>query len=508
MEKSRTKNTVRNFSSGALVQLINKLMAFVVRTVFIKVLSTEYLGVNGLFTNILTVLSFAELGFGTAIIYNMYKPVSEDDKEKIKSLMALYKKVYNTIGIIVAICGICVIPFLRYIISDIPNIKENLTVIYLLFLINTVSSYFITYKKSIISAYQQESIINKYYSISYIIKTILEVIFLLLTKNYIIYLIIQIACTIGQNIAISIKAEKMFPYLKKKDVQAISKDKRNKIFSDVKAMAVYKFAGTILDGTDNIIISTLFGVNLVGICSNYTLIISSVTSVIRSALNSITASIGNLNVMCDKIKKEQIFYQMLFITFVIFNFCSIAILILINPFIKLWIGEQYLLSNLIVFSLGLNMFVDGSRLTGYTFRTTLGLFVKGKSVPVFTAIINIILSILLGKMMGVSGVFLATAISRLVTNIWFDPYLIHKYELNTPMNKFFKKYIIYMFTFLMNYIICYVITSFIGGGIINFILKMIIVCIIPNLTVCIMFYRTEEFKGIKEKILSLIKNKK
>jgi len=508
MEKSRTKNTVRNFSSGALVQLINKLMAFVVRTVFIKVLSTEYLGVNGLFTNILTVLSFAELGFGTAIIYNMYKPVSEDDKEKIKSLMKLYKKVYNTIGIIVAICGICVIPFLRYIISDVPDIKENLTVIYLLFLINTVSSYFITYKKSIISAYQQESIINKYTSISYIIKTILEVVFLLSTKNYIIYLIIQIVCTIGQNIAISIKAEKMFPYLKDKDVQTISKDKRNKIFSDVKAMAVYKFAGTILDGTDNIIISALFGVNLVGICSNYILIISSVTSVIRSALNSITASIGNLNVMCDKIKKEQIFYQMLFITFVIFNFCSIAILILINPFIKLWIGEQYLLSNLIVFSLGLNMFVDGSRLTGYTFRTTLGLFVKGKNVPVFTAIINIILSILLGRMIGVSGVFFATAISRLVTNIWFDPYLIHKYELNTPMNKFFKKYILYILTFLINYIICYVITSFIGEGIINFVLKITLVCIIPNLTVCVMFYRTEEVKGIKEKISSLIKNEK
>ena len=507
MEKSRTKNTVRNFSSGALVQIINKLMAFIVRTVFIKVLSTEYLGVNGLFTNILTVLSFAELGFGTAIIYNMYKPVSEDNKEKIKGLMKLYRKVYITVGIVVILCGICIIPFLRYIISDAPKIKENLIVIYLLFLINTASSYFITYKKSIISAYQQESIINKYSSIFYIIKTILEVIFLILTKNYIVYLIIQIFCTIGENIAVSIKADKMFPYLKDKDVQSISKDERKKIFSDVKAVAIYKFAGTILEGTDNIIISALFGVNIVGICSNYILIINSVTAVIRTALNSITASIGNLNVLCDKIKKEKIFYQMQFITFVIFNFCAIAILLLINPFIKLWIGERYLLDNLIVISLGLNMFVDGSRIAGYTFRTTLGLFVKGKYIPLFTAIINIILSIVLGKVIGVSGVFLATSISRLVTNIWFDPYLIHKYELKTPMNKFFKKYIVYFLTFLINYVICYLITSTMGDGIVNFVLKMVTVSIIPNVVVFIIFYRTEEFREVKARMLALIKNK-
>ena len=187
MEKSRIKNTIRNVRSGIIVQIINKVMAFIVRTVFIRILNTEYLGVNGLFTNILTVLSFAELGIGTAIIFSMYKPVAEDDTDKIKSLMRLYKKSYNTIGIVVFILGICVIPFMKYIIKDAPNIKESIILIYVLFLINTSVSYFFTYKKSIITAHQQESIINRIDSFFYLIKSILEIVFLILTKNYILY---------------------------------------------------------------------------------------------------------------------------------------------------------------------------------------------------------------------------------------------------------------------------------------------------------------------------------
>ena len=167
MNNTRTENAIRNVKTGFLVQLINKVMAFIVRTIFIKCLNSEYLGVNGLFTNILTILSFAELGIGTAIIYSMYKPVADNDEEQIKTLMHLYKKTYNIIGIIVFSLGLLVIPFMKHIISDIPNVKENINIIYLLFLINTASSYFFTYKKSIIIAHQKESVINNIDSIFY-----------------------------------------------------------------------------------------------------------------------------------------------------------------------------------------------------------------------------------------------------------------------------------------------------------------------------------------------------
>ena len=210
MEESRTKNTIRNVKAGAIVQIVNKLMAFIVQTVFIRTLNTEYLGVNGLFTNILTILSFTELGIGTAIIYNMYKPVAENNKDKIKSLMDLYKKSYNIIGIIIFLLGLCVIPFMNLIVKDAPNIKENLIFIYMLFLLNTTISYFFTYKKSIIYAYQKQSIIDNIDSIIYFVKSIILVAFLILTRNFIVYLIIQDLTTLIENIIIAIKVSKLY----------------------------------------------------------------------------------------------------------------------------------------------------------------------------------------------------------------------------------------------------------------------------------------------------------
>ena len=172
MGESRTKNTVRNVRTGAIVQVIKLLLAFVVRTFFIRLLNKDYLGVEGLFTNILTILSFAELGIGNAIVFNMYKPIAENDEEKIKSLMKLYKKAYNIIGVAILVIGAAITPFLGFIIKEKPNISENLSLIYILYLINTSVSYFFSYKKSIISAHQKQSVINNITSIFYVIKCI------------------------------------------------------------------------------------------------------------------------------------------------------------------------------------------------------------------------------------------------------------------------------------------------------------------------------------------------
>lgn len=510
MENSRTKKTVKNFTTGAIVQLANKLLAFITRTIFIKVLSEEYLGINGLFSNVLTILSFAELGFGTTIIYNMYKPAAENNKERIKTLMDLYKNVYRIVGIVIAILGITIIPFLGYIIKEPPTIKENITFIYLLFLTNTVISYFFTYKKSIITAYQQESIINKYTTIIYIFQTIIQVIFLLLTKNYVVYLIIQISCTFLNNLITSIKADKMFPYLKEKNIIKISKEEKREIFENVKAMILYKFGQTILNGTDSILVSAMFGISVVGLYSNYTLIITAVVGVLESALNSITGNIGNLNASVNTERKEDVFYDVFYVSFVLYGFCSIAIMILINPFIEMWIGKEFQLNYIVVIALGISMFVNGIRFAGYTYRNTLGLFKKGKLAPLASAIINVILSIALGKLIGLSGIFFATAISRLVTTTWIDPYLIHKYEFNTPVRKFFIKYAKYSAIFLLEFLASYFLTNIISieNKIIDFIVSVTVVIIVPNLILFASTCFSNEYKALIERIKSIfIKDK-
>ncbi len=511
MEESRTQNTIKNVKTGAIVQLVNRIMSFIVRTVFIRMLNTEYLGVNGLFTNILTILSFAELGIGTAIIFNMYKPVAENDKEKIKSLMQLYKKTYRIIGFTVFILGLCVIPFMNLIIKETPDIKENIVFIYILFLTNTAASYFFTYKKSIIAAYQKQSIINNIDSVFYLCSSILQIVFLVLTRNYIIYLLILILSTILENIILANKADRMYPFLKEKDTKKLKKEETNNIFSNVKSLIVYKFGSVIMNGTDNILISSLINVETVGLCSNYVLIITAVKSVLSSALNGVTASVGNLNVVGEPKQKENVFYQITFVNYLVYSFCAIAFIVLLNPFIKIWLGDNYVLSLSVSVSLAVSFFVEGLRNPGYTYRTTLGLFEKGRITPYIGAITNIIFSVALCKLLGVAGIFIATVIAQLVSYSWIDPYLIHKYEFKTSVKKYYKKYLLYFAVFSISTIISIFLSSMVSGSLIMvLILDALIACVIPNTANIIFFRKTDEYIELKRKIVEpfFIKNKK
>ncbi len=504
MSKSRTENVVKNVKTGFIVQLVNKLMAFIVRTVFIKCLNNDYLGVNGLFTNVLTILSFAELGIGTAIIFSMYKPVAENDKEKIKSYMNLYKKSYNIIGICVFVMGLLVIPFMNVIVKDVPSIKESIVLIYILFLINTSSSYFFTYKKSIIIAHQQQSIINNIDSIFYIIKSIFEILFLIITKNFIVYLMIQIGGTIVENFYLSHVANKMYPYLKDKKIKKLSKEESKNIFSNVKSLVIYKFGGVIMNGTDNILISALINVSAVGIVSNYNLIITSIKSILSSTLNGVTASIGNLNAIGKKEQKEKTYYDLTFVYYIVYSFCSIAFIILLNPFIKIWLGDNYVLNISISIALAVSFFIDGMRQTGFIYRTTLGLFQKAQSTPYIGAITNIVLSIVLCKIFGLVGIFIATSIAQLVSYSWIDIHLVYKYEFKKSPKDFYKKYLMYFITFTLELLITLLICKFIiiKNIILSFLIKGMIVLIVPNIINLLIFKNSSEYKTIDNKFIN------
>ena len=508
MEMSRTNNTIKNVRAGIVVQTINRLMVFIVRTIFIKTLNTQYVGVNGLFTNVLTILSFAELGIGAAIIYSMYKPVAEHDHKKIKSLMKLYQKSYNIIGITVFVVGLLVIPFMGIIIKDAPDIKENLNFIYVLFLLNTSVSYFFTYKKSIIFAHQKQRVIDKIDSVFYLMKSIIEILILCITRNFIAYLVTDILATIGENIAIAIKADKMYPYLKDSDVEPLSKKESKGIFDNVKSLVVYKFGGVVMNGTDNILISSMINVETVGLCSNYTMIIVAIKNIVTYALNGATASVGNLNAVGEPEQKEKVFYQITFINYIVYSFCAIAFMALLNPFIKIWLGDKYLLGLSVSVALAVSFWFEGLRNPGYTYRTTLGLFQKGRITPYVGAITNIVLSIVFCKLWGVVGIFIATSVAQLVSYSWIDPYLIHKYEFKTPVSKYFKKFIMYVIVFAVSTSSTLVISNFIHiNRWLDLILNAIVVCIVPNVINIIVFRKTDEFSELSNKIAKPMINK-
>lgn len=505
MENSRVRNTTINSMVALFSKVIVFIVQFICRTILIKTLGTEYLGVNGLFTNILTMLSFAELGIGSAIIFKLYKPIAENDNEKIKTYIKFYQKAYIYIGTIILGLGMLLIPFLKYIVTDVPSIKENIIFIYILFLVNSSISYFFTYKKSIIIGFQKEYITTIINTAAIVLQNIVQIIVLLLTKNFILYLIIQILATLLDNIVASIKANKMYPYIKEKEYTKISKREEHKIFKDVKALVLYKLGYTISTGTDNIIISTFIGVSQVGLLSNYTMIINAVKSFTSSFFNGFTASIGNLNTINDNRKKESIFYQVFLLSFYVYGLISMCLLILINPFIEIWIGQEYVLNQSICIVLMLDLFLDGIRFTSTTFRNTMGLFQRGKFIPLISSIFNIILSLILVNPLGIFGVLLATVISKSLITLWYDPFMIHRLKFKTSFKKFIKTFIYFIIIIIIDFFVCEGLISLIQmHGILGFIIQAIIVVITTILIFLFTTFKMQEFSEVMKRIKHII----
>lgn len=496
--KSRVQNSLKNISNGIVAQIISLVANFIVRSVFIKYLNEEYLGVNGLFTNILSVLSLAELGFGSAIVYSMYKPLAEKNNKKLQAIMNLYKSVYMYIGIVVGIVGLAIIPFMDYIIIDKPKIN-NLTLIYIMYLLNSVSSYFIAYKRSILSADQKEYISSRYRYIFTMIKSILQISILIIFKSFILYLFVQIICTILENILISVRINQIYPFLKEKNNEKLSRLELKKIKDDVKALIIAKFGNIMLNSTDNIIISSFVGIRWVGLISNYNLIVSSVDMLLSQIINGLTGSIGNF--MAEKYEEEKIrlFKKVDFLNFWLYGFSCISLAILLNPFIELWIGNYYLIEQRTINVLVINFFISGITSMLWMFRSTTGLFTKGKFRPIIASLLNIVISIILGKYMGLIGVLLGTTISRTLSNLCFDPYIIYKYAFGEKVKQFYISYMFRSILMIFMYISLNVIKCkmFIDGvTILGFVLLLILSIVLINFVLYITYKKSEEFKYI------------
>lgn len=500
----RSQNSIKNTIVSMIMSIITILIGLITQKIFIKILGTEYLGINGLFTNILSMLAIAELGIGSAIIYSLYKPIAENDKEKIKSLIEFYKKSYRIIALIVTIIGICVIPFLGKIVGE-TNIQENITFLYILFLFDTVASYLLTYKRSILYASQKTYIINIVHILYLILMNTLQIAILILTKNYIAYLSIKIIFRILENVVITIIANKMYPYIKEKNVAKIDKETQQSIIKKVKGLIFHKVGSFIVLGSDNIIISTFLGVATVGLYSNYNTILQAVNNLFSQVFSSITASVGNLLVEKEQEKSYKIYKNMLFINSWMYSFSAIAILCLMEPFIRIWIGGQYLLSYGVLVILSINFYVQGMRKTSNTFKEAAGIFHEDRFVPIIESIINIMASIIFLKIFGLAGVFLGTVTSSLVLFLYSYPIYVYKKLFKRSYFQFLKEHLKY----LAVSILCAVITTFIirniaiDNNFMQLIANGIIVIIVPNLIQYIIFRKREEFAYVKNMIIKM-----
>lgn len=507
-QNSRTKNSIINsiYASGS--QIVTILLSFIVRTVFIKVLSAEYLGINGLFTNIITMLSLADLGIGIAIPYTLYKPLANDDKRKIKSLMTLYSKIYNVIGIVIFILGILITPFLKYIIKDMPDIK-NLNLIYILFIINSACSYFFVYKKLLLDSDQKGYIATKIIMNMTVIKSFIEIFILIISKNYIFYLSVSIIITILQNFLIYRKCDKLYPFLKSINSDKVTKTDLDELKKNISALIIYRVGTVALNGTDNIIISKFVGIVMVGIYSNYLLIVNAITKIISQIFDAITSSIGNLVVTTNNEKSENIFYKLQFLNFWLYTFFGVCVIVLINPFMKVWAGENYVLDNMTAYIIGLNLYIYGMQSVVSSFRNAYGLFVQGKYRPIIMTIVNIFLSIILAQSMGVFGVILATVISRLFVTGLYDPIIVFKYGFKKSSKEYFITYFKYLLLFnVISIVLMYISTYIQINNYLLWIAEGIISSIAINLILLIVFLKDNNFKFYLEKIRKFILDKR
>lgn len=506
--KGRIENSIRNSILGVTVQAANVLLGLIVRTFFIRCLSREYLGVNGLFSNILTVLSLAEMGIGSAIVYNMYKPIANNDEKTIAKLMNFYKQTYIIIGCIVAVVGLCITPFLNNIIYNQSDIS-NLVLIYLLYLSNTVFSYFFAYKRSIFSADQKESVLHVFRLIFYIIRSLAQILILLFLHDFIIYLLCQIICTFFENILVSIYADREYGFLRKYKKENLSKQEKKTIFKNIKALFIYKIGSTALDGTDNIIISVFDGIISVGLFSNYTLVSNSVQLLLSQICNSLTGSIGNFIAKEEEGRYEELLNKVTFLNFLIYGGSFVILTACLSPFIGIWIGDDYTLKFWIVFIHCLNVYIYGMMNSIWTFRSTMGLFVYGKWRPIFSAIINIVISILFAKYWGLLGVLLGTTFTRVVTNVWYDPYIVFKHGLKKKPFKFFKQWIYYLLiVFCLVFVIRFINNIILLSGALSLIFNIILSTILFLSTIVLIFRKTSVFNYFMNIIKSFISKTK
>ena len=500
MDTSRTSNSLKNMAFGIGSQMLSILMGFFTRWMFIALLGKEYLGVSGLFTNVLSLLSLANLGFDTAIIYSLYKPLAEGDIVTVKGYMRVYKRAYSIVGVTVFVLGCMLMPFLPYLISGEVTIPENINVIYLLFLLQSASSYFFSYKQSLLTASQQNRINSLYHSIFMVLRNLGEMVVLFFFHAYIPTLICIIAFQLAENAWIARVTDKKFPFLTDSSSGKISPEQKNALKENVKSLFLYKISGTIISSTDNILISKFQGLSSVGLYSNYVYIVDVIRTFLSYIFYSMTASIGNYNATESREANEKMYYNLFFASFWLYGFTGICLGVLLNPFISLWIGEDYLLPRWTVFIIIANYYTAGVQYASTTYREVTGLFKVGKYRPLIAALINLVVSIILAYPLGISGILLGTIISRLCVYFWYDPYIIHKTLFERKLKKYFATYLLYALSALGVGALCFVIVNNlpIRNQALAFIANMCVCAVLPNVLFFLLFRKRREFCVIWE----------
>lgn len=505
---ARTLNSAKNLIAGVGLSVVMTFLGFFTRKIFVDAVGVEYLGLNGLLQNILGIMTLLEGGFATSVVYNMYKPLAEDNKTEILALLQLYKKVYRYIAFGIIAFGVSLYPFLDIFIEDSADL-DYLGTVYFIFLFNSIIQYFTAYKWSLINASQQNyklATINLTYQV---ILSFAKIAILYYTESYICYLIAESICTIGLNIAIVKKANKLFPYIVNAPKYNVKPEIKHNIITNMKALFLHSLGGYFMHSTDNIVMSAYLGVGIVGLYSNYTLLTTIIKNFTTQILNSFSESVGSLIASENNEYSYNVFKTIFFVNFLTISVPVIILSVTAQPFLTWWLGDEYVLSNVVLALILLNFFIDGMRTSILTFKTKAGIFTKDKFTPLLQGLINLGLSLLLVRYLGLSGVLLATAISILSISFWQWPRLIYRYVFHVKLRIFFYRYFSYLVTFGMAIFVSIILSAFIecSSIFIQILLNGTLALLVTVVIYYVAFRNSYEFKQLKLYCLSVLKKR-
>lgn len=500
---SRTINSKNNIYSGIIYQIINVLLNIISRRIFILVFGANILGVNGVLQNVIAMLSLTELGIGIAISQSLYAPLAKGNYDQVNSIMHLYSKLYRIIGVIVAIIGICIFPILKYVVNTNVN-NSTVYCAYILMLFDTSASYCFAYRQNLLIANQKKYIINIILTVSVIILNGIQIVAMLMASSYILFLSIKLLWDIGQNIFIYLYTGKKHSFINQ-SCKPVDKEYKMKLVTNVKALLIANISTYMIFSTDNIVLSVVCGTIAVGLYSNYAMIITSVKGMISQIFQGITASLGNYVVEKEKDETLKLFYNIYFINYWIATFCATCLFVLLNRFINLWIGENYILDMGVVALLVWNFYSDMMRSTIEVVRNATGLY---SPYPFFKywmlleAVINISVSVVLGYKIGIYGVFIGTAISGIVS-CYIIPKDVFRFIFDESSKKFYCKYIYYQIQSIIVIFSTWAIANIVNlpNKIVEFVIAIIISVVLPNIIIILFNFRKTEFKYVFNRFL-------
>lgn len=498
MKKSRTQYAKKNILSGLINKIVTLGLPFISRTFVVYVLGAQYLGLNSLFTSILQMLNLVELGFSSAIVFSMYKPIAEEDNDKVCALLNLYKQVYRIIGCVVLILGLVLLPFLNGLInSDIPS-NINIHILYLIYLINTVLGYLMfSYKSSVLVASQRNDIVTRINTIIILLQNLIQIFFLLITHDYYVYIVIMPICTVFNNLTVAYITSKYYPQYVCHG--KILKEELHDLKYKITGLMISKLCATSRNSLDNIILSSMIGLVPVAIYGNYYYIMAGVQSLMSIITISISASVGNSIATETPEKNYQDMMKFMFLYSWLSGVCVNCLLNLYQPFMKIWMGENmmFTLDIVIAFCVYFYSLSLGDIRTLY--MTGAGLWWESRYRSILETISNLVLNILLGKLLGVIGVVIATIISILAINFGYGSHIIFKYYFKNKKTKdYFRLHgycsIIVFISCLFTFFICSLVSF---TGMVEIIIKLIISVLFSNIIYIVFFNRLVVYKEAK-----------